>query len=236
MPYAHILLCAYVLTRKSVHWHNLHVRRPYMYEARQALLSTEWSELTAAMLLWLWCQFATRVWFEWMNEWMNECMSEWMNGWMNELSTEYRNVSLTFRNFILKFSATSQEMVRGKSLDWIGQMEIWIYFPLFTPQFNSTWPYDASSIPIRELFQWPLSRPKNGPSRPKQTVNPNFGQTPIFFFHAPYSKNLQTHSLVRTFLWYLRGLANFVVAIGDITRCRPNINCKFKEYSRSIYF
>ena len=118
---------------------------------------------------------------EWMNEWVHEWMNEWMNGWMNELSTEYRNVSLTFRNFILKFSATSQEMVRGKSLDWIGQMEIWIYFPLSTPQFNSTWPYDASSIPIRELFQCPLSWPKNGPSRPKQTVNPNFGQTPIFF-------------------------------------------------------
>ena len=55
MPYAHIhvlLLCAYVLIKISAHWHNIHVRRPYIYESRQAILSTEWGKLTLAMLLW----------------------------------------------------------------------------------------------------------------------------------------------------------------------------------------
>ena len=34
MPYAHIILCTYVLIKKYVvHWHNIHgdVRRPYIY-------------------------------------------------------------------------------------------------------------------------------------------------------------------------------------------------------------
>ena len=52
MPYAHIL-CVYVLIKIYIYMpiDITCVCRPYIYEARQAILSTEWGELTVATLL-----------------------------------------------------------------------------------------------------------------------------------------------------------------------------------------